>query len=94
MGGMGKTTLATEAALWWTRSGLFADGACFVSFEQFTSAERVIAVLGEYCEGPKFHQRPTGEHPYADNAYSSRLRMLEEATIVLGRVLGRQGVRG
>lgn len=61
MGGMGKTTLATEAALWWTRSGLFRDGACFVSFEQFASADRVIAVLGEYCEGPKFHQRPAAE---------------------------------
>ena len=58
MGGMGKTTLAAEAALWWTRSGLFRDGACFVSFEQFTSTDRVIAILGEYCEGPKFHQRP------------------------------------
>jgi tetratricopeptide (TPR) repeat protein len=61
MGGMGKTTLATEAALWWTRSGLFRDGACFVSFEQATFADRVIAVLGEYCEGPKFHQRPATE---------------------------------
>jgi tetratricopeptide (TPR) repeat protein len=61
MGGMGKTTLATEAARWWTRSGLFRDGACFVSFEQFTSADRAIAVLGEYCEGPKFHQRPFAE---------------------------------
>ena len=61
MGGMGKTTLATEAALWWTRSGLFRDGACFVSFEQFASADRVIAVLGECCEGPKFHQRPATE---------------------------------
>jgi tetratricopeptide (TPR) repeat protein len=61
MGGMGKTALATEAAQWWTRSGLFRDGACFVSFEQFASADRVIAVLGEYCEGPKFHQRPATE---------------------------------
>ncbi len=61
MGGMGKTTLATEAAHWWTRSGLFRDGACFLSFEQFASADRVISVLGEYCEGPKFHQRPATE---------------------------------
>jgi tetratricopeptide (TPR) repeat protein len=61
MGGMGKTTLATEAAQWWARSGLFRDGACFVSFEQFTSADRVVSVLGEYCEGPKFHQRPAAE---------------------------------
>ena len=61
MGGMGKTTLATEAALWWTRSGLFRDGACFVSFEQFASADRVVQVLGNYCEGPKFDQRPAGD---------------------------------
>ena len=61
MGGMGKTTLATEAALWWTRSGLFRDGACFISFEQFASAERVVQVLGNYCEGPKFDQRPAVE---------------------------------
>lgn len=62
MGGMGKTTLAAEAAQWWTRSGLFREGACFVSFERtLMSAERVITVLGEYCEGPKFHQRPATE---------------------------------
>jgi tetratricopeptide (TPR) repeat protein len=68
MGGMGKTSLATEAADWWTRSGLFRDGACFVSFEQFASADRVIGVLGEYCEGPNFHQRPSAEQ---------RLRVIE-----------------
>lgn len=53
MGGMGKTTLATEAAGWWTRSGLFRDGACFVSFENFTSAERVVQVFGCYVAGEK-----------------------------------------
>ena len=61
MGGMGKTTLATEAADWWTRSGLFRDGACFVSFEQFTSAERVVQVLGCYVMGDKFNQLPASE---------------------------------
>jgi tetratricopeptide (TPR) repeat protein len=61
MGGMGKTTLATEAADWWTRSGLFRDGACFVSFEQFTSAERVVQVFGCYVAGEKFNQLPAGE---------------------------------
>ncbi len=61
MGGMGKTTLASEAAQWWTRSGLFRDGACFVSFERAIDARRVIAILGEYCEGPKFHQRPESD---------------------------------
>ena len=61
MGGMGKTTLATEAADWWTRSGLFRDGACFVSFEQFTSAERAVQVLGCYVTGDKFNQFPPSE---------------------------------
>ena len=61
MGGMGKTTLATEAADWWTRSGLFRDGACFVSFEQFTSAERVVQVFGCYIAGEKFNQLPATE---------------------------------
>ncbi len=56
MGGMGKTALATEAAHWWTRSGLFRDGACFLSFEQFISADRVVQVLGTYLAGPQFGQ--------------------------------------
>ncbi len=61
MGGMGKTALATEAAHWWTRSGLFRDGACFLSFEQFASADRVVQVLGTYIAGPKFEQLPAAE---------------------------------
>jgi len=61
MGGMGKTALATEAAHWWTRSGLFRDGACFVSFEQFMSADRVVQVLGTYLDGPKFDQIPAAK---------------------------------
>lgn len=61
MGGMGKTTLATEAARWWTRSGLFRDGACFLSFEQFASADRVVQVLGTYLEGLRFEQLPAVE---------------------------------
>ncbi|HEV8581626.1 MAG TPA: TIR domain-containing protein [Thermoanaerobaculia bacterium] len=61
MGGMGKTALATEAAKWWTRSGWFRDGACFLSFEQFASAERVVQVLGNYLAGPKFDQLPAVE---------------------------------
>ncbi|HOC55787.1 MAG TPA: tetratricopeptide repeat protein [Verrucomicrobiota bacterium] len=52
---MGKTTLAGEAAQWWTRTGLFPDGACFLSFEQFSNAERVIQVLGTYLEGNDFN---------------------------------------
>lgn len=61
MGGMGKTTLAAEAAHWWTRTGLFPDGACFVSFEQFSSADRVVQVLGEYLEGVDFNSLPADE---------------------------------
>ncbi|MFL6203238.1 MAG: CHAT domain-containing protein, partial [Thermoanaerobaculia bacterium] len=61
MGGMGKTALATEAAHWWTRSGLFRDGACFLSFEQFMSADRAMQVLGTYLAGPKFEQLPAVE---------------------------------
>jgi tetratricopeptide (TPR) repeat protein len=61
MGGMGKTALASEAAEWWTRSGLFRDGACFVSFEQFASAERVVQVFGCYVAGESFNQLPAGE---------------------------------
>ena len=56
MGGMGKTALAREAAYWWTRTGLFPDGACFVSFEQPTSPEQVALVLGTYLEGDGFEQ--------------------------------------
>jgi tetratricopeptide (TPR) repeat protein len=61
MGGMGKTALATEAAHWWTRSGLFRDGACFLSFEPFASADRAIQVLGSYLAGPRFDQLPAVE---------------------------------
>ncbi|HET7177639.1 MAG TPA: CHAT domain-containing protein, partial [Solirubrobacterales bacterium] len=61
MGGMGKTALATEAARWWTRSGLFRDGACFLSFEQFASADRAVQVLGTYLAGPRFEQLPAVE---------------------------------
>ncbi len=61
MGGMGKTALATEAAHWWTRSGLFRDGACFLSFEQFMSADRTVQMLGTYLAGPQFEQLPAVE---------------------------------
>lgn len=58
MGGMGKTALAGEAVQWWTRSGLFPDGACFLSFEQPASAERIIQVLGSYLDGNAFNALP------------------------------------
>ncbi len=61
MGGMGKTALATEAASWWTRSGLFRDGAIFLSFEQFASADRAVQLFGSYLEGPRFEQLPDVE---------------------------------
>lgn len=61
MAGMGKTALATEAADWWTRSGLFGDGACFLSFETSASAERAIQVLGTYLEGAGFESLPAAE---------------------------------
>ncbi len=61
MGGMGKTALATEAARWWTRSGLFLDGACFLSFEQFASADRAVQLFGSYLEGPGFERLPAAE---------------------------------
>ncbi|HEX3529486.1 MAG TPA: tetratricopeptide repeat protein [Thermoanaerobaculia bacterium] len=61
MGGMGKTALATEAAQWWTRSGLFRDGACFLSFERSMTADRAVQVLGTYLAGPKFEQLPAIE---------------------------------
>ncbi|MGE3541105.1 MAG: tetratricopeptide repeat protein [Candidatus Tectimicrobiota bacterium] len=61
MGGMGKTALAREAGAWLTRTGLFADGACFVSCEQPVTAERLAQVLGSYLEGHAFEARPQGE---------------------------------
>ncbi|ETX00778.1 MAG: hypothetical protein ETSY1_09935, partial [Candidatus Entotheonella factor] len=54
MGGMGKTALAREAAQWLTRTGLFRHGACFLSFEQPVTAERIVQVLGTYLEGHAF----------------------------------------
>jgi CHAT domain len=51
MGGMGKTTLAREAGDWLTRTGLFPDWACFLSFEQPITAERIAQVLGSYMQG-------------------------------------------
>ena len=54
MGGMGKTALAREAGDWLTRTGLFPDGACFLSFEQPVTAERIAQVLGSYLQGHGF----------------------------------------
>jgi hypothetical protein len=54
VGGMGKTALAREAGDWLTRTGLFPDGACFLSFEQPVTAERISQVLGSYLQGHGF----------------------------------------
>jgi tetratricopeptide (TPR) repeat protein len=54
MGGMGKTALAREAGDWLTQTGFFPDGACFLSFEQSVTAERIAKVLGSYLEGHSF----------------------------------------
>jgi tetratricopeptide (TPR) repeat protein len=61
MGGMGKTSLAREAAVWWTRTGLFPDGACFLSFELGGGADRIVQVLGTYLEGAAFEALPAEE---------------------------------
>ena len=76
MGGMSRTSLAAEAAHWWTRSsGLFRDGALLRSTsEQYSSADRVITVLGEYCEGPRFHQQPRHRTAPAEPSSSSSER--------------------
>ncbi|MEM9276201.1 MAG: CHAT domain-containing protein, partial [Cyanobacteria bacterium P01_F01_bin.143] len=56
-GGMGKTALSREAALWWTQTGMFPDGAIFVSLEGNVSPQTLISKVGEALEGIKFHQR-------------------------------------
>jgi tetratricopeptide (TPR) repeat protein len=57
MGGMGKTALARELAFWGSRTGLFPEGACFVSFEQAGGAARALQVLGAHFEGTDFERR-------------------------------------
>lgn len=56
-GGMGKTALAREAAHWWTRTGMFPDGALFVSFERTPSPEALVNELGQMLEGIEFLKR-------------------------------------
>jgi tetratricopeptide (TPR) repeat protein len=54
MGGMGKTSLAREAAHWWTRTGRRRDGATFFSFESRQGADRAVQAFGHYLEGDAF----------------------------------------
>lgn len=62
MGGMGKTSLAREGAIWWTKpTGLFPDGAVFVSFERPGGAQRAVQLLGGYFDGAEFAQRSEEE---------------------------------
>jgi hypothetical protein len=60
-GGMGKTTISREAAHWWLRSGLFPDGAIFVSFEENLTVARLIEQTGAALEGHDFFKRPESE---------------------------------
>ncbi len=61
MGGMGKTSLAREAAHWWHRTGLRPGGAAFFSFERRQGADRAIEAFGAYLEGPDFTRLPPEE---------------------------------
>lgn len=56
-GGMGKTALAREAAHWWVRTGLFPDGAVFVSLEGNPSPDRLVSLVGEALAGIDFHAK-------------------------------------
>ena len=56
-GGMVKTAISREAARWWLRTGMFPDGAVFVSLEGNPSLGRVIVQVGEALEGVDFHKR-------------------------------------
>ncbi len=60
MGGMGKTALAREAAVWWLRTGRF-DEAVFVSLEQRPPAERIVQLVGLALEGEEFSARGADE---------------------------------
>ena len=60
-GGMGKTTISREAAHWWRRSGMFPDGAIFVSLEGNPSIDRLITETGVALEGHDFYKRPESE---------------------------------
>ena len=55
-GGMGKTSLAREAARWWHRIGLRPGGAAFFSFESRQGADRAVLGFVQYVEGERFVQ--------------------------------------
>ncbi len=77
MGGMGKTSLSREAAYWWTRTGRFSDGACFVSFERGGGADMVVRALGTYLEGAAFEALPN------DDQYRRAKELFQEKRVLL-----------
>ncbi|MCL4251296.1 MAG: tetratricopeptide repeat protein [Anaerolineae bacterium] len=50
-GGLGKTTLAAEAARWFWRTGRFPGGAAFVSFEHGGSLDQLCSWVGQAVSG-------------------------------------------
>ncbi|MGB0386951.1 MAG: tetratricopeptide repeat protein [Ardenticatenaceae bacterium] len=50
-GGMGKTALAAEAGRWFYRTGRFAGGAAFVSFEYGGSLNQLCSWVGQAVSG-------------------------------------------
>lgn len=56
-GGMGKTAIACESARWWVRTGLFPEGAVFVSLEGSSSPGRLIASVGDALAGTAFFRK-------------------------------------
>jgi tetratricopeptide (TPR) repeat protein len=77
MGGMGKTALAREAAFWWHRTGLFPDGACFMSFERGAGAEEAVRVLGCYLLGEEFQRLPAAEQ------WAEAKRLFQEKRVLM-----------
>jgi len=75
-GGMGKTALAREAARWWTRTGMFPDGAVFVSFERTQSPEGLLVELGQALEGIEFLQREDKEQWLTEQFRSRRMLLV------------------
>ena len=76
MGGMGKTALAREAAVWWLRTGRF-EAAVFCSFENRAGAEQAVQLLGRALEGDAFSARPAeGQWAAAVDLFRSRRVLL------------------
>jgi tetratricopeptide (TPR) repeat protein len=61
MGGTGKTALAVESARWLVRTGLFPDGAVFVSFERGGGLERLLRAVCDHFGGDQAGTTPTAD---------------------------------